>query len=306
MSAATQHTALIAEQRQVQAQLGEVPPTAALTRKSLESRSLVLGELIRSLEAGSLHEPAHARLTFSGKPVFGTQGVLADFAAQAVSKFADAVAAAAAAVSGAVAAMGPIPGRERNQLMITGTAIGSFGFELQETSRDELAFDDVTPVALALDLTQKVMKAAAEADDERLADAAAELAPRAIGKVREFVELLVNNEAICALDVGGKVFKFSDINQAKASLDRLSSDNLIESQVVLMGEFQGVIPARRTFQFRTNDEEIVGKIGAAIEDPKSLNKLLDQPLLVTMLRMQVGSGRPRYTLLSDPNKQEPI
>ncbi len=35
--------------------------------------------------------------------------------------------------------MGPIPNRDQNQLLITNTAVGSFGFELEEYCAEQLA-----------------------------------------------------------------------------------------------------------------------------------------------------------------------
>jgi hypothetical protein len=294
-----QRTDLQAQQRFLRERLQAIPPAALLTRNSIVDRIEALDEELAALPL-HMREPARARLTFDGRPVVGSHGVVADFGAEAVARFNEAVTAAAASVRAPLAAMGPIPGRERNQLLITGTAVGSFGFELEEAARDELPLDEVTPVALALERTQRLLRDAAEADDERLADSASELDPRALAKVREFVGWLADNDAVCALEVGDEQFRFTDPGQVRRSVERLSADNLKEHEDSLDVVFEGVLPLRRTFQFRVGDNVLFGKVGPAIADPQRINLLLNRPLRVQLLVTQVGEGRPRYTLIEDP------
>lgn len=61
----------------------------------------------------------------------GSHGVVADFASKAAGFFTDAFTAVAAGLAENLRYMGPIPDKEKNQLLITGTAIGSFGFEFE-------------------------------------------------------------------------------------------------------------------------------------------------------------------------------
>lgn len=295
-----QRTDLQAQQRFLRDRLQAIPPAALLTRNSIVDRIEALDEELAALPP-HVREPARARLTFDGRPVVGSHGVVADFGAEAVSRFSAAVTAAAASVRAPLAAMGPIPGRERNQLLITGTAVGSFGFELEEAARDELPLDEATPVALALERTQRLLKDSTEADDDRLADSASELDPRALAKVREFVGWLADNDAVCALEVGDVRFRFTDPGQVRRSVERLSADNLKEREDFFDVVFEGVLPLRRTFQFRVGDNVLFGKVGPGIADPQRINSLLNRLLRVQLLVTQVGEGRPRYTLLSAPD-----
>lgn len=294
----SERTSLVAEQSQVRAALAALPANAALTRRSLESRLRVLDDALAALPAAG-HTPARARLTFSGRPVFGSHGVFAAFGTEALARFSEAVAAAAASLSAPLAAVGPIPGRDRNQLLITGTAVGSFGFELEEVLREPPALDTQTPMAQALEHAQRLLKDAAEADDEHLADTVAELDGRAVAKVRDFVNLLAEHEAVCTLVVGDHGFRFTDAGQVRRCLARLSARNMVEQEATLEGRFEGVIPARRTFEFHAGQEVLVGKIGAGV-DPGQLKRLLDQLVRVQVLITRVGTGRPRYTLLAAP------
>lgn len=293
---------LLAEQRFLNERIDAIPVSAKLTRASLESRMRVIQDELAQLPP-AMRLPATARLTFGGRPVIGSQGVFADFGTKAMGRFADAIAAVAASITAPLAAMGPIPGRDQNQLLITGTARGSFGFELEEYPSEASMLDEATPVQGALERTQRLLAASIDPDDEVLADAAAELDPRALDKLRDFVAVLADNEAVCGLQVGEHGFRFADPGQVRRSMARLSADNLHEREVLLDGEFLGALPTRRSFEFRPTGSAIVlnGKIGPGVADPAQINAHLNRPVKASLLQTQVGTGRPRYTLISAPN-----
>jgi len=89
---------------------------------------------------------------------------------------------------------------------------------------------------------------------------------------------------------------------AKNHFERLSQKNLVEQSQLLEGEFQGVLPKRRTFEFipAGETEIITGKVGPAIQDAAPLNSLLGQPVRVKVMATRVGNGRPRFLLLEEP------
>jgi len=88
----------------------------------------------------------------------------------------------------------------------------------------------------------------------------------------------------------------------RRSLERLGQDNLHEDRQAFEGEFQGVLPKRRTFEFKVRDADtvITGKIGPAISDADTLNEHLHTPTRVELLVTRVGNGRPRYVLSEMP------
>ena len=128
------HNHLFAERTTLKRMLSEIPIEDVLERSGLEAR---LEDVEHELaKVGAPHrEPARPRLTFRGRPVVDQHGIFAEFGTQATSAFTDAVAKVAAGLSGPLAAMGPIPNRDESQLLITGTALGSFGFELRKPLR---------------------------------------------------------------------------------------------------------------------------------------------------------------------------
>lgn len=62
-----------------------------------------------------------------------------------------------------------------------------------------------------------------------LADIASETDPRALDKVRNFLRVLADNGAVCALQYGGQGVRFTDVGQVSRSLARLEADNLHET-----------------------------------------------------------------------------
>lgn len=287
---------LLTERKFLEARLTALPGTSRIMRISTESRLKSINERIASYVGPAL-APARVRLTFNGRPVVRSQGIFAEFGAKAITNFIDAISAVAASLSAPLAPMGPIPNKDQHQLLITSTALGSFGFELEEFQTESLGFDDSSPVAQALERTQNLLLGMLGTDDE-LADSASDIDPRALDKIRAFLLTLVENEAVFAMGYRDRDFKFTDVGQVRASLARLESDNLQEQEQLLSGEFQGVLPKSRTFEFKLADQDFVikGKVGASIIDPDSLNNQLHLPRNIKVMMTKVGNGRPRYVL----------
>jgi hypothetical protein len=294
------HLHLLAERAFLQARLAELPDSARIMRISTQLR-------LRAIENRLVQEPvdeqapARVRLTFNGAPVIGSHGIFAEFGMKAISHFTEIVAAMAASLSTPLAPMGPIPNRAQHQLLITSTVLGSFGFELEEYRAAPLPPNAASPVAQALERTQNLLQSTLGTDDQ-LADSAAETDPRALEKVRIFLQTLVDNEAICTLQNQARGFRFTDVGQIRTSLTRLGQDNLHEDEQDLEGELQGIMPTARTFEFKpVNQSEIVrGKLGPAIQNSNALNAHLYQRAKIKVMVTRVGNGRPRYVMMAEP------
>jgi len=291
---------LLAERTFLQRLLAKTPASARLTRMSDEARLRKVEAQLAALPADE-RTPARARLTFDGVPVIRSHGIFADFGMKAVSSFTEAVASVAASLSAPLAAMGPIPNRDQNQLLITSTAVGSFGFELEEYRAEQLALEEASPVATALERTQALLQSTLGNDDD-LADIASETDPRALDKVRTFLKVLADNSAVCALQYGGSGVRFTDVGQVSRSLARLAADNLHESEEQLRGEFVGVLPNSRSFEFRlASDGQIIrGKVSPRVQNVDAINDHLHSAVQIDVTRTQVGNGRPRYLLTQMP------
>ena len=294
-----EYIAVSSEIKELEALLAEIPPENAIDRMGLTARL----ESAQSLIAGTAQDQlAHkARLTFRGKPVYGSHGIAADFAAKAASAFTDAVAAAAAGFSETMQYMGPIPDKQKNKLLITGTAIGSFGFELEVPPQDnDELFQEQSRTEVALTKLQDLLRLSAEGSDDEVAEIVEVLHPRAVKKVADFLDYVVQQGASCAVEFKERFFRFADSDQVQKSVTRLREDNIHEKDNTFPGEFQGVLPASRTFEFKMAPQGAVlrGKIGPEIDDADQINReLLHHPVRAAFHVIQVGQGRPRYMLL---------
>lgn len=293
---------IVAEIRELEELLAAIPEENMIERMSLEARLQTAKELLATMS--QTRETPKARLTFRGRPVFGSHGISADFGAKAAGVFSDAFAVVAAGLSEGLRHLGPIPNRDRNQLLITGTAIGSFGFEFELPAQPPTLFPELEKAEEAMRKIETLFRLAAEGSDDDIAEVIDEIHPRAVKKVYEFLDLLVQQQAWCGLEFGDRSFRYADHEQLKESSVRLRDDNIQEREESYRGEFQGVLPTGRNFEFKLLDQEglIRGKVDVAIEDPDILNReWLHKPVTIKLNVMQVGQGRPRFTLMSLSN-----
>src|SRR5262245_25840083 len=117
---------LIAERATLRSMIDEVPVDAVIDRLSLQARLKKLEAELATVKQAP-KPPASVRLTFRGRPVVLGQGVFVEFASKALEAFSKTVLALAASQAGPLPNTAPLRDREQYQLLITGTAIGSFG-----------------------------------------------------------------------------------------------------------------------------------------------------------------------------------
>ena len=294
-------SSLHAERDALTGLLDDIPVDDVIDRGGILAK---LDEVRARIAAAVLQrQPAKTRLTFRGRPVLGSHGIYADFGLRAVNGFSEAVVAVAASLTAPLKAKGPIRNREQHQLLITNTALGSFGFELEEPPSAELPFGEKSIVEQAIDKTQLLLLAAAQADDDALADSAAEMDKRAVDRVREFVKTLVDGEALCAIEYNDRVFRFESSAQIQRALDRMSETNLHEATEDIEGAFVGAMTyKRRGFEFRiaATGDVVVGRFGPGVEHPEEVNKHLGTPCVIRTTVTRVGGGQPRYLLHEMP------
>ena len=290
---------ITSEIKELERLLDKIPENNVIERIGLKHRL----ESARSTIAGIAKQrlSTKARLVFRGRPVFGTHGIAADFASKATGAFTDAIAATAAGIESNFHYMGPIPDKRKNQLLITGTAIGSFGFEFEVPDQEVNLFQEPSAAEKALQKVQKLFQLAADGSDDDLAELVDEIHPRAVKKTAEFLDYIIGQEAWCGLEYKKHFFKFDNVDHLRITIERLREDNIRVSDDTFSGEFQGVLPKSRAFEFKLSDQKdiIRGKVGSDIEDPDALNRnWLHKPVQIKMHIIQVGQGRPRYTLQS--------
>ena len=301
----SEHMMLASEVTETERLLADIPKEFVIGRKSLESR---LEELKAELGRYPLayREPARARLTFGGRPVTRTHGIQADFGAAAVSKFSEVVANHAGSLRAPLPSRGRIPDRNEYRLLITGTARGSFGFELEEDlSQTEVPESDNSNIATAILDLQRFMESALSGNDDELAERLSEVDPRTVNSVREYLKLVASNNAHFALEFRNHAVRFSDSGQVRKCLSRLEVDTH-EEHVDREGMFVGALPEHRRFEFQEDESgsTLSGKIAPSIEDVAAINSILYQPGAARFRKNWVGSGKPSYTLICIIASQE--
>ena len=197
---------------------------------------------------------------------------------------------------------GRIPNRAQNQILITDVAIGSFGFEFEEAAPadSQLPLEGTSPVAQAFELFAEILEASTKSDEE-LSEPVSRLGDRAIAGVVEFLDKMSAYDAYCTFSTKDHRFAFQGVEQVLISKSRLSPENIHEEWVTIAGQFWGVFPADRKFEFVTSEGTLIhGRIDRNVEHPALINQHLNEPVNATFMAKTVGNGRPRYTLSSLP------
>lgn len=290
---------LSSELKQVQLLLDDAPEGAFLERMSLGARLKDLKQQIEQLPLDVVRPTS--TLTFRGEGVEGSHGIFATFGTNAAKNFTDAYSAVVAGLKENLRYMGRIPERASHDMLITGTAVGSFGFQIELPAfQPDLVFDGETLEEKAVKRIRDLMEYSAQGSDDEIAELLETVHPRAVRKVSDFLNFVANSNSTVALEVEGDFFRFDDVDKLKESAERLASENIVEADVSYYGSFMGVLPQSRNFEFKIAESGDVlrGKLSTEVENPEVLNDMLDKIVTVELKMVQVGQGRPRYTLIS--------
>ena len=276
----------------------KIPESDIIDRLSIEGRMDDVEERLASYE-GPFQGPAQFALTFQGAPISGTHGIQANFGGTAIHHFTSAVAAIGASQIGTLGERGAIPNKDNFNLLITGTTKGSFGFVIEEASKDWEISETKSPVRSAIHTTITILKASTGTDDE-LNSAVSGSDPQAIKAVRDFLKYLANQEATCSLKSKEEEFTFSDVEHIRQSEKKLSENNIHEDHIQCSGYFMGYLPEKREFEFREDESKpvISGKVDITVENAEQINKFLKKQTHIKLMKRRVGvSKNSTYTLL---------
>ena len=296
---------LLSEQETLKKLISQTSPGNVIGRMSLQAR---LQQVEEELAAYQEFSPGlvNARLTFRGLPVVDSRGIWVDFGSDAVKDFAEAATRVGASQRAPLPISGRIPGRADFQLMITGTAPGSFGFQIEDASQQPAFAGESTPVELAIERVKEILEASV-GTDEQLVDAIADTDRRALDGVQKFLKTMADNSAVCALEFRGEEFRFRDVAQVRRSENRLSNDNIQEDNVALAGQFQGFLPHSRRSEFLISNTDaeflqeaigtvVSGRVEPAVDDTVDINQILNRDVTISARTKRVGQGRPRYVI----------
>ncbi len=292
---------LRSERDYLKALMDRMPIAEVLNRKSLQHRiSQVESELERTDGRGT-REPAKAIVRFKGDPVVGTYGIFAKFGAIAVSQFTDTLKALAAKFVGAIVrATGPIPGCGNNEILITGTAPGSFGFIVEEDldNMECVAEEDGSILQKAMHKAVRILRSSTESD-QLFVDEIDDIDDRIIDDFHDFLKTLSDNKAFCTLEVDDEHFSFKNEEQVYRSMQRFVRSNIKEDEIELTGKFTGSLLHDRSFEFELSPDQVIkGKIDNDNIDPDDIITNCHKQARIMVHTRKVGDSRTSYKLLS--------
>lgn len=224
-------------------------------------------ELVRQKIEGVPVPPRPRRLaaTFGGEPVIDNHGIDANFGAEAVTIFSDIIRLTTAASTDELKATGGIPSTAMSQPIITGVALGSFGFimELPPTPLHEISYPEQ-----AVNRVQELLRLAKEGNDADLSQATADLHPKAVIKVMELLDFVRKKRAHFAVNYQDNEVRFDSATEIEDSARRLNPANVERQTREFIGTLIGVVPDTLLFQLDPTDgESIHGRIGPEIATP---------------------------------------
>lgn len=240
--------------------IDQISPDDLMSRLSLEDR---LNEL-RQQDAALVDEPEEAAasvsLFFGGRPVIGSRGIESAFGSNIVSKFQDLVSKQLANDAGGLGRRGIVPNRSASTLHITNVVRGSFGFHLEEMQPQMVD----TTLKTAVEHATQLLDAFGTESEEDYRSALAEADPRVLASVKDFFELIKQNEATVRL-VSGRIDSSFRTAEVERAVERATSSELDESDEQFFGVLNGALPQARQFEFTpTEDDLIRGRIDPSV------------------------------------------
>jgi hypothetical protein len=255
---------------------------------------------------------AEVGLFLGGRPVVGSYGILAEFGAKVITEFQTLVSSAFAAQEGTLGARGPVPQRDRTQLLLTDVARGSFGFILHQVEDPQLVDSEMKDVVShAVDLVFRV----ASPDEEMFENLAEDIDNRVLGALRSLFKVLDDAGATMRIVEDRREFT---LQRGEVALARERTENVsfAEREAEATGTIY-VLPVSRRFELHQRDggETIKGIIapeclgyltgGGTEVRPGLIGTVRTVRLRIRDIRVRGQEPRTGYTLLSVEEAQLP-
>lgn len=242
---------------------------------------------------------------FGGRPVLGSRGILADFGTKALGDFQLLISAYSASLDGPVGKRGPVPQRDRSQMMITDVARGSVGFVLEEASENEELLE--TPLHQVVTDVCNIIYRMASPDEEAFEEVAAIVDDRVLNKLRTFFSLMDDSGATLRIvnDASDVDLQRENIELARRRTDALE---IIEHPTEVRGTFY-VLPEEKKFEIHPVDGGVAirgvmsdAALQAILEPGNEVRKgligsVVTAELRVKEARMKDRPSRKGFTLI---------
>ncbi|MDO4583704.1 MAG: hypothetical protein Q4D62_06330 [Planctomycetia bacterium] len=265
-----------------------------LDRAGIEREIEQLEECLKKLEAQEPLEPFRATIAFNGPQVQSNRGIQVDFATTALSRY-----------TGAIKAVGKeLGGIQRDRakqfdMQVTNVSKGSFGFVLEPMPTEQQTLYNDTLLSQAIEKTNEILLASAEKDDDAVTEAISDFSDATISTIHGFAKFLSENESTCYIGIRNRKVPISGLDIIEKRLD---IKNIEEKTEKFLGNFEGILPHSRKFEFRTEEFSIDGNISNKIEEnlTKWMEAFFGKKVQIEVFTRQVGSGKKSYTIIAVP------
>ena len=250
----------------------------AISEFQLSKRKEIIESEILKLIAES-SPTANVVLFFGGKPVFGSRGISADFAGDAIKQFQELVSKTFAINElGQIGERGPVPLKQSTNLMVTEIAKGSFGFVLEEL-QDQLAMFDTGLKAITEEVAILIERTASPNELE-FEEAIQKLDARSLIALKDFYVILDKNSATIRI-VEEKFDFMLDESAVRRGRERTEATSIDEEDEFFSGTLMGFLPEHRKFEAKLDD-------GSSIYGSVSKEAAEQYALFVTSDKTAIG------------------
>lgn len=236
---------LLAEAQEISDPVGQI---------QYEQRHNSIMKEIEELDGGD-DTLASVAIYFGGKPVFGSRGILADFASVAIEEFHNLILKVQAVnLIGKIGERGRVPKVANTALMITEVTKGSFGFILEEINDQTTLLD--SSLKNTVDQVSNIIAKTCEKNDEYFEEILPQIDSRVLVSLKNFLVNLDENAASLRIVENDKEFT---INEESAHIGRVRTESTVIDEEITPfdGIFIGFLPDHRKFEFKLAGGEIL-------------------------------------------------
>jgi hypothetical protein len=246
--------------------ISALDPGDELGRISLNSRLEDLKDELRQL-GDAIRTNGSVILSFEGSPVTGSRGIDAEFAANVLRDYQDLIAKQLIATdNGGLAQRGPVPSRDLAKLQITNLVHGSFGFQLEESRKDEPEFID-SAVKKSIHAVDNLLYAFSSNNYDTFNDALSTVDRRVFISIQSFFSSMYRDSAELKIIEEDRDF-IIDRQAVSIARDRVTGIDFVDEEFYDRGELLGLVPIQRRFDFRSVEtgRVISGQVGQKLSD----------------------------------------
>lgn len=210
-------------------------------------------------EAGHNDNLGSVAIYFEGGPVVGSHGISASFSSKMLGYFQDLVSEdTAISTVGELGGRGTLPSVDVSRLIVTGVALGSFGFTLEEATNQEQLLE--TTVATSIKRTLGKIQSVASEEESDFLSSLEKMDKRELVTLQKFFSTLDKEKATIRLVDEDKEISLdeSGVHRGRERVDRTQID---EREEMLLCDILGILPQHRKFEgLLPHGEVIMGSV----------------------------------------------